>query len=51
MQGRLNAHGDNLKVDGDFGPRTATALALFQKRAGLTADGICGPQSWKALLA
>lgn len=50
MQGRLNAHGDNIKVDGDFGPATANALLLFQKRSGLVADGICGPASWAALL-
>ena len=50
MQGRLNAHGDNIKVDGDFGPATANALLLFQKRNGLVADAICGPASWAALL-
>lgn len=50
MQGRLNAHGDNIKVDGDFGPMTFNALLLFQKRSGLVADGICGPASWAVLL-
>lgn len=50
MQGRLNAHGDNILVDGDFGPKTATALKLFQQRSGLVADGICGPMTWAALL-
>jgi hypothetical protein len=50
MQGRLNAHGDNIKVDGDFGPMTMNALILFQKRMGLVTDGICGPASWSALL-
>lgn len=50
MQGRLNAHGDNIEVDGDFGPKTATALKLFQQRSGLVADSICGPMTWAALL-
>lgn len=50
MQGRLNAHGDNIAVDGDFGPKTATALKLFQERTGLIADAICGPMTWAALL-
>lgn len=50
MQGRLNAHGATLKVDGDFGPVTMDALKKFQTDHHLTADGICGPQSWKALL-
>lgn len=50
MQGRLNAHGDNIKVDGDFGPATEVALRLFQRRNGLVDDGICGAASWAALL-
>lgn len=50
MQGRLNAHGDNIEVDGDFGPKTATALRLFQQRSGLVADGVAGPMTWAALL-
>lgn len=37
-------------ADGDFGPNTDTALRRFQNRAGLASDGICGEQSWKALI-
>jgi N-acetylmuramoyl-L-alanine amidase len=37
--------------DGDFGPRTTTALKGFQKKLGVTADGICGPFTWGKLLA
>jgi hypothetical protein len=49
LQGRLNAHGAVLKVDGDFGPATLAALRAFQASAGLVPDGICGPMSWRAL--
>lgn len=49
MQAALVAYGMHLKVDGDFGPKTATALRLFQQDNGLAVDGICGPQSWKEL--
>lgn len=50
VQGRLNAHGANLKVDGDFGPLTAATLKGFQKQRGLVDDAICGPMTWAALL-
>lgn len=39
----------NTSVDGDFGPKTERALKEFQKAAGLVADGICGPYTWRAL--
>ncbi|MFB7652260.1 MULTISPECIES: protein kinase [unclassified Streptomyces] len=37
------------EVDGDFGPKTQSAVVIFQKRAGLDADGIVGPSTWRAL--
>lgn len=44
LQRALNALGfDAGKEDGIFGPHTADALAEFQRNAGLTVDGICGP--------
>lgn len=49
MQGRLNANGATLKIDGDFGPITMAALKKFQTDHHLVADGICGPQTWKTL--
>lgn len=37
-------------ADGIFGSKTYAALRIFQKKNGLTVDGICGAQSWgKAL--
>lgn len=36
--------------DGDFGVGTATAVKETQKRNGLTADGIVGPATWRAIL-
>lgn len=50
LQGRLGALGfDAGKADGIFGPLTASALAEFQRNAGVNADGIGGPDSVAAL--
>lgn len=38
-------------LDGVIGPRTKAALRGFQLRAGITADGIPGPESYAALVA
>ena len=35
-----------VKVDGDFGNNTDTSLKAFQKNVKLTADGICGKDTW-----
>jgi len=37
-------------VDGAYGGATQAAVRIFQKGAGLDADGIVGPASWQALL-
>jgi Putative peptidoglycan binding domain len=39
------------KVDGRFGPATKVALQKFQKAKKLTADGIMGPKTLRALVA
>jgi len=36
-----------VSADGNFGSETETALKAFQKNTGLTADGICGENTWK----
>lgn len=37
-------------VDGSFGKQTASAVKAFQKDNGLAADGVIGPQTYKALM-
>ncbi len=37
------------RIDGIFGPDTAAALRDFQRNVGMTADGTCGPQTFRAL--
>ncbi len=36
--------------DGSFGPATQKAVSEFQRRSGLSADGIAGPRTWQALM-
>ena len=40
-----------LWVDGIFGAKTDRRVREFQSKAGLTVDGIVGPQTWGALEA
>jgi len=49
-QGLLCARGIAVSIDGSYGPSTRAALTAFQHGKGLTADGICGPKTWTALL-
>ena len=37
------------EVDGIYGSRTVEAVKYFQRKNGLTADGVCGPATLKAL--
>ena len=39
-----------VKVDGDFGNNTDTSLKAFQKNVKLTADGICGKDTWTKVI-
>jgi hypothetical protein len=36
-------------IDGQYGPSTTHAVSLFQRASGLTADGILGPNTLRAL--
>ena len=49
LQERLNAHGANLKVDGEIGLQTIAAIEEFQRKHGLAVDGIAGVNTWKLL--
>ncbi len=50
LQDALNALGYSTgTLDGVFGSRTESALKAAQKAFGLTADGVCGCNTWKKL--
>lgn len=50
LQGLLVANGQKTSIDGDFGGDTERDLKAEQKAAGITQDGIAGPDSWAVLL-
>ncbi|MGH9017578.1 MAG: peptidoglycan-binding protein, partial [Acidimicrobiales bacterium] len=52
LQQRLTGLGLGCRPDSDslFGAGTAAAVEAFQYRRGLRVDGICGPQTWGALV-
>jgi peptidoglycan hydrolase-like protein with peptidoglycan-binding domain len=37
-------------ITGYFGPATKTAVTAFQRKFGLTPDGVVGPATWQELL-
>ncbi|MGH3646940.1 MAG: D-Ala-D-Ala carboxypeptidase family metallohydrolase [Micromonosporaceae bacterium] len=45
------SYGENLGLDGQFGPATESALKRFQSGYGLSADGIAGSQTYSKLYA
>lgn len=49
MQQALKARGYPVKVDGDWMSGTTQILRKFQDEHGLTADAICGKNTWTAL--
>ena len=50
LQFLLRARGQNLTVDGMFGPATEAAVKAFQTSKGMTADGIMSAQTWSTLI-
>jgi peptidoglycan hydrolase-like protein with peptidoglycan-binding domain len=51
LQRQLNAHGQSVGVDGNFGPLTEAAVRSYQSSNGLGVDGIAGPQTWQSLVS
>lgn len=48
--GFRGADGKLLTIDGDCGANTVYAIKSYQKKKGLSADGIAGPATWKSIL-
>ncbi|HEU0088879.1 MAG TPA: peptidoglycan-binding domain-containing protein [Pseudonocardiaceae bacterium] len=42
-------YGQNIAVDGIFGPKTEQAVKRVQHFCGLQVDGIVGPHTWRVL--
>ena len=51
IQKALIAQGFKLTADGKFGAQTQTAVMAFQKKNGLSADGVVGAKTWAKLSA
>ena len=49
VQQKLNSLGENISTDGKFGSATAAAVQRYQRRNGLTADGIVGKSTWEKM--
>ncbi len=50
LQELLNAHGYRVKVDGDFGDHTESAVRAYQKQRGLRVNGVVDKNTWASLM-
>jgi len=50
LQVRLTQCGCSVTLDGEFGEETLAGVREFQARRGLRVDGICGSDTWGALI-
>lgn len=50
LQQRLRSAGVMTPVDGHYGEDTERAVRRFQTERGLRVDGLCGPETWGALI-
>lgn len=51
LQSLLEAHGLSVGgIDGKFGAKTENALKKYQRAVGLADDGVCGANTWSALM-
>lgn len=51
IQTELSAFGFSLTVDGNYGDKTASAVAAYQATRGLTVDGVVGRNTWNKIIA
>ena len=51
LQARLCELGAAIGVDGHLGKQSDAAIRGYQKKRGLTADGLVGPATWRALFS
>ncbi len=50
LQDRLRAVGVDLDDDGTYGAATEDAVRRFQQSRGIRVDGVCGRETWSALV-
>jgi N-acetylmuramoyl-L-alanine amidase len=50
LQEKLTVAGYPVAIDGTFAEPTERAVRMFQEARGLHVDGVCGPETWGALV-